>query len=328
MKLFNNELMWRYLTVSAVMLLLSLEFWVVALSWPSKAENWQGTAAGAELPEGASFLIPRRSMDHAQMQAGLIKSLGKRADDYAVFFLRPGQEQVPFLYMSKAMSPASMIKLFVMAATMQAVHDGELSLYEMLPVKASEIVGGAGVLTFYNEDEEFTVRRLLELMIVESDNTATNILIEKLGRENIQAYMTGHGYYQTQLRQKMMSDNKKNKKTQQTNRSSVEDIGLLLTRICQYECVGFWEDRLMRSILARQKDDECFPKALPDWQIAHKTGETSGTYAEGGIFTRAGYQPFVLVIMCSDYSSRNTAVKDMRQMAAFLAGYAGKKEEP
>lgn len=326
MKLFNNELLWRYLTVAAVMLMLSLEFWAVALSWPSKADNWQGTTAGAGLPEGAPFLTPARSLDHAQMQASLIKKLGPRADEYAVYFLRPGQEQEPFLYMSKSMSPASMIKLFVMAAVMQAVHDGELSLYEMLPVKASEIVGGAGVLTFYDEDEKFTVRKLLELMIVESDNTATNILIERLGMGNIQSYITGHGYGRTQLRQKMMSESKVNKKNLQTNRSSVEDIGLLLTRIYRRECVGFWEDRLMRSVLEKQKDDECFPKALPDWQIAHKTGETSGTYADGGIFVKDGRQPFVLVIMCGDYSSRSTAVKDMRLIAALMADYAGAKE--
>ena len=64
----------------------------------------------------------------------------------------------------------------------------------------------------------------------------------------------------------------------------MRDIGHLLTRLYYHELVGAQEDSFMLDILSRQKDKECFPAALPDWKIAHKTGEVTGLYDDGGIF--------------------------------------------
>ena len=74
----------------------------------------------------------------------------------------------------------------------------------------------------------------------------------------------------------------------------------------------------MLDILSRQKDKECFPAALPDWKIAHKTGEVTGLYDDGGIFYGTDGD-FILVIMNESYADRQTAIGLMKELTGYFA---------
>ncbi|MBR4694497.1 MAG: serine hydrolase, partial [Selenomonadaceae bacterium] len=123
-----------------------------------------------------------------------------------------------------------------------------------------------------------------------------------------------NGYTDTVFRHKMMHSPRDRR---QGNLSSVKDIGLLLNRIYRGECVGTPYDTLMIGFLALQKDDECFPKALPSWRIAHKTGEVDGLYDDGGIFYGKEGR-FILVIMNEEYSGRSIAIQKMQEIARYV----------
>src|SRR6185503_5455973 len=81
----------------------------------------------------------------------------------------------------QAFSAASLIKIPVAAALLAAVDTGAVSLDEMIVMGADDIGGGSGSLQYLPVGSRFTVRRLAELMIRRSDNTATNMLIGRLG---------------------------------------------------------------------------------------------------------------------------------------------------
>ncbi len=256
-----------------------------------------------------------KAVDEEELTAQTARIIGDTKNQLAVYFLRPDREIEPFVYRSQQMAPASMIKLFVMAKTMQDVHDGKLSLDEKITIKKKDAVGGAGVTTWYNAGEQRTIEQLMTVMITDSDNTATNILIDRLGMQNINQYLQQQGFSDTVLVYKMMMGRKGKKK----NLSSVRDIGSLFSRLYYHQLVGEQEDKLMLAILRQQHDKECFPAALPDYEIAHKTGEVNDVYVDGGIFF-GQQEDFVLVVLSNGKAGRSDAIEKMQNLARYYAG--------
>lgn len=262
----------------------------------------------------AEASLPVTASDHKEMKSRSDVLFQGGDGEYAVYFLQANAEQQPFLYNSKSMQSASMIKLFILAKAMQDIHDGRLSYEAQVPVREADLVDGAGILNIYHVGETRSIGNLLNIMITESDNTATNILIDQLGGMNtINAYIQKHGYADTILQHKMMIAN-----GGLVNLTSVKDVGTLLFRIYRRECVGEKEDSLMEDMLLGQKDRECFPTALGDWKIAHKTGEITGSYHDGGILHRDG-EDLILVLMSTNWRDRADAMMRLRQAAQYFA---------
>lgn len=260
-------------------------------------------------PPAPAPKIAERGSDQEELRASLAAILAQKGPDCAVFLLRPRKEREPLLYQSRAMQPASMIKLFVLAYAMQQAKDGTLSLSEPLYINEPNIVGGAGQLTWHDTGKRLTIEQFLERMITDSDNTATNILIDRLGMENIDGYIRQKGYNDTRLQHKMMLSNRG-----LPNLSSVKDIGTLLARIYRGECVDKEYDRKMLQILARQKDKDCLPSALPTFLVANKTGEITGVYADGGI-AQSDAGDMILVVMDDNCLDRQETIALFQQVA-------------
>jgi len=76
---------------------------------------------------------------------------------------------------------ASVIKLPILVEAYRQVDEGRLDLSERIPLRAEDRVGGSGVLKELEPGAALTLRDLLTLMIVVSDNTATNMVIDRVG---------------------------------------------------------------------------------------------------------------------------------------------------
>ncbi len=80
------------------------------------------------------------------------------------------------------MPTASLIKFPVMIAAYDAVEKGKLSLDDMIELKKDDKVPGSGILTsHFSPGTTISLRDAIHLMIVYSDNTATNLVLDKLG---------------------------------------------------------------------------------------------------------------------------------------------------
>lgn len=205
---------------------------------------------------------------------------------------------------------ASMIKVFIMAHAFDEARQGKLALSDQVVLHESDKVGGAGALFTWANGSRLTVRQLIEMMITESDNTATNMLIDYLGMDGINRYLAENGYNDTKLRNKMMTFGVVD--FNQMNVTSARDLGEFFRRIYTKKCVAGY-DTIMRDILLGQTDTECFPEALPEARIAHKTGELNGLYNDGGIINTARGD-FVLVVLNDDVD-RDIAIDKMRNVA-------------
>ena len=256
--------------------------------------------------------MPEIAEDRDELESMIKFALGKEVDKFAIYVFRPNVEKQPLIFQSRPMRPASMIKVFVLAKVMQDAKDGKLALDELIPITANNIVGGAGSIAGEGVGARVPIRQAAELMITESDNTATNILIDRVGLDNLNQYLRDKGYNDTFFHHKMMLQ------TTQTNLSSVADLGLLFTRIYEHNCVDDYYDHIMIDYLLKQDDTDCFPMALPYWNIAHKTGEVENLYDDGGIFYGSAGD-FILVIMDDNFNSRGETIERMRSIAMQIA---------
>ena len=98
-----------------------------------------------------------------------------------------------------AFSAASIIKLPIMMEIYRRAGKGELSLCDMLEMKDFTKVGGCGVIKLIDEDICLSIGSLVKLMITISDNTATNILIRRIGTEGLKQGFSEMGLQKTMV---------------------------------------------------------------------------------------------------------------------------------
>ncbi|MCC6606022.1 MAG: serine hydrolase [Anaerolineae bacterium] len=98
---------------------------------------------------------------------------------------------------------ASIIKLPVLLTLMQQVQDGQYSLDDTIMLRRGDQIGGSGLLQFLSPGLTMPIRDWAFLMMSISDNLATNVLIDQVGMEKVQAWLAEHGYPDVVLRRKI-----------------------------------------------------------------------------------------------------------------------------
>ncbi|MBR1397813.1 MAG: serine hydrolase, partial [Selenomonadaceae bacterium] len=241
-----------------------------------------------------------------------IQNILNDGSEYAVYLAYPQQTDEVFIYNSQQWRSASMIKVFILATAMEMAQNGELSLDETVTLQSADKVGGAGILVGYSTGSQLSLRQVLKLMITHSDNTATNIAINRLGMSTINDYIARNNYNDTILQRKMMDMDAIY--AGRENYTSVRDLGNFFLKLYKHECVSEEYDEIMLDFLKAQTDDECFNTALPDKVIAHKTGALSGLFDEGGIIYN-GENDTILVIMTENFTSEKIVIGRMKKFA-------------
>lgn len=176
---------------------------------------------------------------------------------------------------------ASLIKVYIMAEAFNQKNLGKLDFDEIVTInKQDQFAWGA--LDKVPAGTQVTVGDLVEQMIVVSDNTATNILISKLGMDNVNSLIKKLGCNDTVLGRKMLDSAAA--KAGHENYTSPRDMATILEKIYNKECIDPESDQKMMDILSKQQWNERIPGNIPhDLKIAHKTGELGGALHDCGI---------------------------------------------
>ncbi len=213
-------------------------------------------------------------------------------------------------------NPASVIKVPVMVeAYIQASH-GRFRFSDKLVLKASHKVWGAGPLYAQRVGQGFTVQYLVECMIHFSDNTATKMLVDYLGKENINRSMKRLGLQHTVI------GNGDLLKAEGQNFSTPRDMNVLLVKIAKGQVVSPKACREMLSILALQKYRWGIPKPVSqDVLVANKTGTLNGKKHDCGIVFLRG-SPYVLSVFTTDFKSVFTAMHIVSQVSEITYTWA------
>ena len=233
------------------------------------------------------------------------------------FYYRPlGGEPVMF-QADEPLIAASVIKLPVMAEAFRRIQTGELDPAEEIEIRPEDKMPSCGALNRMHDGLEVTMRDLVELMIVLSDNTATNILIDRLGIARVNATLEAEGLRVTRLRRKLFD--KAGMEAGLSNHVCAREIGLLLERMYAGTLVSPQASAEMLEILRNQKLNGKMPFFLKPRGIAcaHKTGEDDGiTHDVGVVYAK---NPFVLCMLSeeTDVPGFERLIQDVaRELAA------------
>lgn len=210
-----------------------------------------------------------------------------------------GDEKVP---------SASMIKLLILLKALDECDKGKINLEDTIKLDDYERVDGSGILKELSNNHKFSIRELLTLMIIVSDNTATNILIDLLGMEEINKIGHDLGLEKTSLERKMMDSHAREKGLD--NFTSSNEILKLLKMIYEKDFVSEEYSDLALDILLRQQERQRLQRYLPeDLKIASKSGDLDNLENDGGIFFTEN-KKYILVVLVNQAES-NVLAKEI-----------------
>jgi beta-lactamase class A len=202
---------------------------------------------------------------------------------------------------------ASTIKLAIVYELFKQAAEGKVRLDDTLPVDRSKAVGGTGVL-FQLGTPTLSIRDYATLMVIVSDNTATNVLIDRLGMQNIAARMNALGLGATKLRRHMM-DTAAARRGEE-NVSTPDEIVRLLQAIEKDEPAAI-------ALLKKSKESR-LRRGLPAGvETADKPGELDGVRVDAGLVF-AKNRPYVLCVMAAflrDEGEGERAIEEMSRVA-------------
>jgi beta-lactamase class A len=193
---------------------------------------------------------------------------------------------------------ASVIKLPIMAESFRQLRDGETTEDAKFYIEASLKLPSCGVLSYLRNGMELTFLDLVTLMIIVSDNTATNIMIDFLGPENINETLRTLGAQNSSLNRRLFEPELSLRGIQ--NYITAADMGRLLEKIYREEAISPEASRKMLNILSCQQLNGKIPFYLHSRgiRVAHKTGEDDGvTHDVGIVFAK---EPFVLCLCANE----------------------------
>ena len=190
---------------------------------------------------------------------------------------------------------ASSIKIPILLELLRQDQTGLLKLGERVDVKKSQMAAGSGVLSRFSDGgSALSLRDLAVLMIVLSDNTATNILIERVGMQNVNENLRRLGLTQTKL-QRIMLDVEAQRASRE-NLSTPREMVMLLELIDAGKALDPKHTQAALEILKYFKDTP-LRRGLPESvSLASKTGSLSGVACESGIVYLSG-KPYAISVM-------------------------------
>jgi beta-lactamase class A len=204
---------------------------------------------------------------------------------------------------SASFPTASTIKIAVLYELFRQADAGQIDLDKVQPLDRRHVVGGAGTLQHLTAPA-LSLRDHAILMILQSDNTATNVLIETIGMEAVTSRMTALGLDATKLRRRMMD--LEAARAGRENIASPADIARLLTIIDRGEGLSKASRDAGVEILKKRKSTP-FTRGLPDGvETASKPGDLDGVRVDAGLVYVPG-RPYVFVMMGSWLSDEEAA---------------------
>lgn len=190
---------------------------------------------------------------------------------------------------------ASSIKICVLAELYRQAQAGKLKLTDVYTVQSADLVPDSNIMGGLTPGiTRVTLRDLATMMVTVSDNSAANVLIDRVGMENVNAMLDAEGLHNTRLRRKMMdlkaaSEGRENISTPAEMMKLLEDLyrGKILNR-------EMTEDFF--KVLSTPKSSS-IPRDLPeDLKIANKPGELEGVRNDSGVVFLEN-RPYIICVM-------------------------------
>jgi D-alanyl-D-alanine carboxypeptidase (penicillin-binding protein 5/6)/beta-lactamase class A len=215
-----------------------------------------------------------------------------------------------FLNADEVMPTASLIKVAVLVDAYLQADEGKLSLRDPATLKESDKVPGSGILTYhFSEGASLPLRDCVRLMTAYSDNTATNLVLEKVGIANVNKRMAELGLKETRINAKVFRGSTTSVDPKRTAKyglgsTTAREMVALFEKLQTGD--GFRPPVKLAIIehLKKNEDKDKFGRlGLPGVAVAHKDGSITTARTDAGIlYTPSG--PIVVCVLTDGNSDR------------------------
>lgn len=211
---------------------------------------------------------------------------------------------------SSVFSAASMIKVPVLVAFFQDVDAGKIRLDELLTLKQEVIGGGSGEMQYKPVGTKFTALETVTKMIVISDNTATNMLIARMGgAAALNQRFQSWGMSATEIRNPLPD-------LSGTNTTSPIDLGQLMALVNQGDLMSLRSRDRLLEIMRQTKTRTLLPRGLGQGAtIAHKTGDIGSMVGDVGLIDLPNGKRYIGVAMVKRPHNDGRAQELIRQVS-------------
>lgn len=231
---------------------------------------------------------------------------------------------------------ASTIKLPIACAVAQFVADGKYAWSDRLTIRAEDKVSGSGVLADFSDGESISLRDATTLMIIVSDNTATNLILDRVGGDPVNEYLASLGFERTRVMRKIRGDGNQLKPAQGWTReggrpenqrfgigvSTPREMVRLLELLEHGKVVDGDSSRLVLQMLERQQYKDGIGRKIDQFRVASKSGSLDALRSDVGIvYTPHGRVAIAITIdglPQIDYSPDNAAQKWIADVSLVL----------
>jgi D-alanyl-D-alanine carboxypeptidase (penicillin-binding protein 5/6)/beta-lactamase class A len=235
--------------------------------------------------------LATRILPFVKAHRGKVAVAVKHLDDGETFF-HDADEEMP---------TASLIKFMIMLEVYLQAAEEKVKLSDMVTLREQDKVPGSGILTYhFSEGATFSLRDATRLMMVFSDNTATNLVLDKIGLPATNKRMDAWGYKGTRLSAKVFLGAKTSLDPERTKKfglgsTTARETIMMLEKVHQGKVVS---PEVCKEMLGHMKkcDDKLKLKHfLPaDLVVAHKSGTVEAARTDAGIL----YLPNGPVAVC------------------------------
>lgn len=202
---------------------------------------------------------------------------------------------------------ASSIKIPILVELFRQAQSGQIKLEERVDVKKTNMAAGSGVLLRFSDGgSALCWRDIAVLMIVLSDNTATNLLIERLGMNNINEMLRRLGLTQTKL-QRIMLDQEA-QRIGRENLSTPREMILLLEMLDAGKLLDPKNSQAVLEILKYPKETALRAGVAANVPVANKPGGVAGVACDSGIVYLSG-RPYLISVMTT-YNKEADAARE------------------
>jgi beta-lactamase class A len=224
-----------------------------------------------------------------------------------------------FIHGDEIMPQASSIKIAVLAELYLQAQQGKLKLTDEYVVRSSDLVTGSDIMLGLTPGvTRLTLRDLATMMVAVSDNSATNVLIARVGMESVNAMLDGLGLHATRLRRQMMDlkaagEGRENVSTPREMMTLLETIyrGKLLNKEMTADFIKMLSTHKESSLL----------QGLPDDAVAaSKPGELEAVRNDSGIVLVKN-RPYILCVMTTYLKDEKDGAAAIRKIAALTYSY-------
>lgn len=230
-----------------------------------------------------------------------------------VFAIEPESGRYVNLDGQQAFSAASMIKVPVLVKLLQALDSGEVLPDEVFELTPDLIGGGSGYLQWRPVGSKVSLREAMESMIIVSDNTATNILVDRLGGPDA----CNKDFASWGLKHTCINDWLPD--LAGTNTTSPYDLSLLLAKVDKGQLLSQESRNRMLAIMERTKTRTLLPMGIaPGSKISHKTGDIGSLVGDAGIVTTPGGRRYIVVVQVARPHNDRRANELIRQLAKHI----------